>query len=189
MTDHTTRRERYGRAAVAGQLRIVENRTTDLDTIAAAGMAGVREPLGLAMWRAKYANDRHAYRHAQSLLIAKAANSARKRRWAESPKVLKILICRVFEWSVFGVCPTCQGRGHLTYGEVDQWGDGRQVLADDLCPVCHGDGATPIEAAVPVQHIGRAKDIAQLLFQADMDIDSGVWRRLSQNVAQILEGK
>ena len=51
-SDILTRRERYGRAAVAGQLRIVENRPTDLDTIAAAGMAGVREPWATCwLWR------------------------------------------------------------------------------------------------------------------------------------------
>lgn len=42
-----TRRERYGAAASNGQLRVRDDRMTDADTIAAAGMAGAREPRSL----------------------------------------------------------------------------------------------------------------------------------------------
>lgn len=86
-----TRRERYGAAASNGQLRVRDDRMTDADTIAAAGMAGAREPIGIAWWRAKYSNDRHAYRHTQSLLMLRVSHVARRRRWGESPKVLKLL--------------------------------------------------------------------------------------------------
>lgn len=185
--DFTTRQERYGRAAVSGQLRALETRPTDLDTIAAAGMAGIQAPLGIALWRAKYANDRHAFRHALSLLTARAAHVARKRRWVETPKVVKLLTARVFTWSVFGVCPQCQGRGHLSIAAIDATG-GRGVLEDEMCPACHGYGITPIERAVPVEHIGRAKDIAQLLAQADQDIDRGMFARLSSGLARKMEG-
>lgn len=158
-----TDRERYGVAASHGQLRQRAERPTAADTIAAAGMAGRREPLGLALWRTRYANDRGAYLHAQALLTLRVANVARRRRWQEAPKTLKILTASVMRWSVFGVCPDCMGRGHPVIGESE----GRQVLSDDLCNACHGDGATPIERAIPVQHIGRARDIHQLLLEAD----------------------
>lgn len=174
-----TRREKYGSASVSGRLKFIDNMQTDLDTVAAAGMAGVKAPLGLAMWRAKYANDRHAYRHAQALLIAKAANTARRRHWKEPPKVIKLLAVKVFTWSVFGVCPVCQGRGHLPLDMLPN------VLDDDPCPACHGDGVTPIEKAVPVHHIGRAKDILQLIADADGHIDARMWARLSGRVADI----
>lgn len=160
-----TDRERYGSAVSHGQLRQRAERPTAADAIAAAGMAGRREPLGLALWRTKYANDRHAFLHAQALLMLRVANVARRRRWPETPKVLKLLAASVMRWSVFNVCPTCSGRGQLVVEGSDP--SGRQVLSDELCPACHGDGVTPIERAVPVQHIGRAKDIRQLLLEAD----------------------
>ena len=170
MSDRITDPERYGMAAGNGQLAHRLERMTPADTVAAAGMAGRTEPLGLALWRVKYAGDRSAYRHAQSLLCAKVSNVARRRHWGETPKVLRLLAHQVMSWSVFGVCPVCTGRGNLVIGE----GEGRKVLSDELCQVCHGDGATPIERAVPVQLIGRAKDIAQLLFESDRTMGDGM---------------
>lgn len=170
MSDRITDPERYGMAAAIGNLRQRLDRPTPADTVAAAGMAGRTEPLGLALWRAKYAGDRTAYRNAQALLCARVVNVSRKRKWGETPKSLRLLAHQVMAWSVFGVCPVCTGRGHPSFGE----GDGRQVLSDDMCPVCHGDGATPIERAVPVALIGRAKDIAQLLFESDRAMGDGM---------------
>lgn len=180
MTERITDPERYGMAAGNGQLTHRLERMAPADTVAAAGMAGRVEPLGLALWRVKYAGDRTAYRHAQSLLCARVANVSRKRKWGETPKALRLLAHQVFAWSVFGVCPVCTGRGHPSFGE----GDGRQVLSDDLCPVCHGDGTTPIERVVPVQLIGRAKDIAQLLFEADREMGAGIRLHLRGRIAR-----
>lgn len=158
-----TDRERYGSAVSHGQLRQRAERMMPADTIAAAGMAGRREPLGLALWRTRYANDRHAFLHAQALLLGRVAHVARRRRWTETPKVLKLLACSVLRWSVFSTCPDCVGRGRVVIGD----GEGRKVLSDDLCLSCHGDGVTPIERAVPAQHVGLAKDIRQLILEAD----------------------
>ena len=181
MMEVRTRRERYGAAASNGNLRQRDDRPTDADTIAAAGMAGAREPLGVAWWRAKYSNDRHAYRHTQSLLMLRVAHVARRRRWPESPKVLKLLAGKVMAWATFGVCPACMGRGRPTI-------DGAPVLVDDLCPVCHGDGHVSIERAVDAKHVGRAKDIAQLLAEADQQVDAAMWARLGQRVSAIVKG-
>lgn len=176
-----TRRERYGAAASNGQLRVRDDRMTDADTIAAAGMAGAREPLGIAWWRAKYSNDRHAYRHTQALLMLKVAHVARRRRWVEQPKALKLLAGKVMAWATFGVCVRCMGRGMLPLDGLPN------VLSDDPCPACHGDGHVSIESAVPAQHVGRAKDIAQLLAEADQTIDAAMWARLGQRVAAIVK--
>ena len=179
MTDTPTRRERYGRAAVAGQLRIVENRTTDLDTIAAAGMAGVREPLGLAMWRAKYANDKRGYNLAKAALRAKAVNTGKRRRWPESEQTLRGIADRALWWAIFGICPPCTGRGHLSFGTVDPSGGGRQVLADEQCPQCHGTGRTPIDRIALLGELERTRDIVQLLADADDAADARMRRALA----------
>ena len=57
------------------------------------------------------------------------------------------------------------------------------ALSDDLCPACRGDGVTSIEHAVPVQHIGRAKDIADLLCQSDQHLDRRIAARLALHMA------
>ena len=172
MTDPITARERYGMAAASGNLRQRLDRPTLADTVTAAGMAGRVEPLGLALWRVKLAGDRTAYRHAQALLCQRVANVARRRKWGEAPKALRLLAHQVFAWSVFGVCPVCTGRGQRLVGEP--LADGRAVLSDDPCQACHGDGCTPIERVVPVQLIGRAKDIAQLLAESDHTMGAGL---------------
>lgn len=163
--DKITRPERYSRAVQSSQLRQSDERVTSIDTLTAAGIAGSREPIGLALWRAKFANDRHAYRHAQALLLLKVAHVARKRRWSEPPKTLKLLAASVMRWSVFGTCPVCTGRGHPRLEGVDNF------LSDEPCHACHGYGITAIESAVPAQQIGRAKDIAALLALASDDAD------------------
>lgn len=172
MSDRITDPERYGMAAGSGQLTHRLERMTPADTVAAAAMAGRTEPLGLALWRTRYANDRTAYRHAQALLCARVANVSRRRKWGEAPKALRLLAHQVFAWSVFGVCPVCTGRGQRLVGEP--LADGRAVLSDDPCPACHGDGCTPIERVVPVRLIGRAKDIAQLIAESDRTMGEGV---------------
>ncbi|MFA7327354.1 MAG: hypothetical protein WC121_11860 [Candidatus Kapaibacterium sp.] len=185
MSDRITDPERYGMAASSGQLTHRFERMTPADTVAAAGMAGRTEPLGLALWRVKFAGDRTAYRHAQALLCARVANVSRKRKWGETPKALRLLAHQVFAWTVFGVCPVCTGRGQRLMGEP--LADGRAVLSDDLCPACHGDGATPIERAVPVQLIGRAKDIAQLLFESDRTMGDGMRYHLRGRVLRSMD--
>jgi hypothetical protein len=172
LSDPITGRERYGVAASTGNLRQRDDRPAVADTVAAAAMSGRREPLGHALWRIKYASDRTAYRKAQSLLCLRVANLARRRKWAESPKALRLLAHQVFAWSVFGVCPVCIGRGLRLMAEP--LADGRAVLADDSCPSCHGDGVTPIERVVPVRFIGRARDIAQILADSDRDMGEGL---------------
>lgn len=172
-----TRSERYGSAAASGRLTFSVERRTAADVVAAAGMAATVEHLGLALWRVRYANDRSAFRHGQALLLAKVMNVARRRRWQEQPKVIKLLAFRVFQWAVFSVCPVCTGRGHPTL-------DGQPMaLSDDLCPACHGDGVTAIENTVPVQHIGRAKDIADILWQSDQHLDLRIAARLALHMA------
>lgn len=182
VAENRTRRERYAVATSNGQLRVRDDRPTDADTIIAAGAAGAREPLGIAWWRAKYSNDRHAYRHTQSLLMLRVSHVARRRRWGESPKVLKLLAGKVMAWATWGVCPACMGRGHPALDGLPN------VLSDDLCHVCHGDGHTSIESAVPPELVGRAKDIAQLLAEADQAVDAVMWARLGQRVAAIVKG-
>jgi hypothetical protein len=187
MSDAITARERYGSAAASGNLRQRMDRPAQADTVIAAGMVGRTNPLGLALWRVKLAGDRTSYRHAQSLLCQRVALVARKRKWKESPKSLRLLAHQVFSWAVFGVCPVCTGRGQRLLGEP--LADGRAVLADDPCPACHGDGTTPIERVVPVQLIGRAKDIAQLLAEADDRMDGGIrWHLYGSHLRSTKDG-
>jgi hypothetical protein len=169
-----TDRERYGTAVGAGRLRHRQERLASADTVAAAAIAGRHHPLGLALWRVRYGNDRGAYPHAQELLCAKVSNVARRRHWHGSWKVLKELTHQVLEWAVFGVCPHCAGRGLAPVDGVPT------VLSDDPCDVCHGDGSTPIEKAVPVHLIGRAKDIHQLIVEADEGLGRAMREAMSR---------
>jgi hypothetical protein len=171
-----TKAESYGRAAVAGQLRFVDERRTDLDTIAAAGMAAQHEPVGMTIWRGMYANDARSFRAALVLIQGRVRNLARRKRWREPPGVLRHLTADVFGWWVFGICVTCQGRGHPVVDGIDR------VLADDDCPACYGTGRVLIEHAVPVELVGRAKDIAQLLAVAERRAEGLVRAKLSGRV-------
>ena len=165
MSDPVTRQERYGAACSSGRLS-----GAAADTVAAAGMAGRREPLGAAYWRAAYASDRAAYMRAQSLLWAAVRREAAKRKWPEHPRALRLLAGQVMRWSVFGVCARCMGRGS------PQSDASAQVLAPVDCDACSGSGRTPITAAVAPALAGRARDIAQLLDLAcDHMCDGVAW--------------
>lgn len=177
MRDHQhliTDAERYGTAIGAGRLRQRMEGLAAADVVGAAGFAGASQPLGIALWRAVYGNDRHAYVQAGQLLISATLTMARKRRWQERPKALKSLAVAVLQWSVFGVCPQCAGRGLLPVDGVPN------VMSDDPCPGCHGDGATPIERSVPTHQIGRAKDIAQILVDAHDEMYKAMRRQLGR---------
>lgn len=174
MSEYITGAERYGSAAGKGLLRQRDERVMPVDVIAAAGFASRREGLGLALWKAKYANDHTSYRQVHGLLQQRVANTARRRRWKEPPATLRLLTSQVLTWLVFGICPVCLGRGHPVMGDAEPTSESRQVLKDDLCPACHGDAVTPMERAVNVELVGRAKDILVILGEADTGIAQGL---------------
>lgn len=148
--------ERYAVIAASGQLGQALQRIAPADVIAAAGIAGRREPLGLAIWRAAYANDPAAYREAQRLLVARVANVARRRHWPEPASTLKMLALRVCRWSVFSTCATCFGRGRIPIDGAPNF------LSDAPCEDCGGRGQTPLDRVVKARFRERARDILDL---------------------------
>ncbi len=165
-------REWYGSAVSAGRLQQRAERNTAADVIGAAGLAGARSTMGAALWRAAFANDRAAYAAALAHLKRQVSHAAARRHWPESPRVLKELAGDVLQWKVFGVCPGCLGRGHPGIDGVPT------VLSDEPCAQCRGHGWTRIETAIEAQHVDRARDIAQLLDDADENFARAIRARL-----------
>lgn len=172
--DVRTTPERYGSAAVAGNLRPASDHPTDLDTIAAAGAAALSERLGVMLLRLRCANDRHAWHEALAEFRQRAVRLAVRKRWrAISRHQVKALAELVLRWWCFDVCPACKGRRFKLLPNVPNF------LSDEPCPSCYGEGHSPIERAVPVERIGRAKDLAEILARAAAGAEDVMGAQLS----------
>ena len=116
----------------------------DIDIIRACGMAGQSNPLGLSIWRWRYAGDnRELYKIAEALMGL----------GHEVGTVFTVLQHLSRE-----VCPGCFGRG---YGVVD----GTPMLNGLVCNECRGTGKRQLhgkaELALVEVIMGLERDIAR----------------------------
>lgn len=115
--DRPSIEERVGRALVSNHLETSSSRTTDLDKVAALGMAGRRSPIGALFIRFLVAHDARAYEPLVRLLSAKCRSRFRER-------IVKLVIEELCKPQ----CRTCDGRGRIEAGAALVW----------ACPTCQG---------------------------------------------------
>lgn len=116
-------RERIAASQTSDDLSEAIEGFADVDIIRACGMVAAKQPLGVSLWRLKYAEDIKEYpaivRGLQALTMKKGYSTA-------------IIEPVLIHW-ISDVCPVCQGRGHAVIPNTP-------VLADQACGECSGTG-------------------------------------------------
>lgn len=129
------------------------------------GALGLADPLGAALWRAKYKGDPHAARQAEALIARRIATDKRwslkaaprprsmRRRGPEAvedcprPIIERVAFRVLCEW-LADRCVVCHGRG-----TVGEWG---AVLK---CKHCGGSRREPPQHQVRARDLGVTRDV------------------------------
>lgn len=96
----------------------------DIDVVRACGMAGQSNPLGLSIWRWRYAGDERELWKVADGLVARGRPA--------------LLVMRVLHHLADDVCKVCLGRG---YGVIEN----TPVLNGEQCTECRGEGRLTIQ--------------------------------------------
>ena len=126
----------------------------DIDIIRACGMAGQSNPLGLSIWRWRYAGDtREVFKVAEGL-IAKGYEAR--------------VVYVVLDHLANDVCKVCKGR---SYGTIE----GAPVLNGEVCVDCRGTGRRPL--------VGEEEQaLVELIMSLERDIANSIKRRLESDL-------
>ena len=100
-----------------------EDRERAIDRIAAAGFA---DPLGIALWRAKYLSESLAYRDANKRLVDLYRDSRSKH---ETQFVVEKIVDQVLHEYLSSACRACDGAREIIVGELRV-----------MCDTCGGSG-------------------------------------------------
>ena len=126
----------------------------DIDIIRACGMSGQSNPLGLSIWRWRYAGDtREVFKVAEGL-IAKGYEIR--------------LVYVVLDHLANDVCGVCKGRG---YGLME----GAPVLNGEICVDCRGTGRRPL--------VGEAEQaLIEVIAGLEREIAASIMKKLSTDL-------
>lgn len=136
--------DRYARAMGSSNLRSQEITTnSDADVIGAAGMAGVRQPLAMALARLM-SGDNRASIDVTAQLSTLAWGKAQAMRVKLKRAQADDMAAAVLGWMRGGVCKPCGGHGFELQSDA-VLGESRAVLSDRHCKHCKGTGKVPFE--------------------------------------------
>ena len=103
----------------------------DIDIVRACGMVGAKFPLGVSLWRLKYAADSREFRGVLDGLVQMF-----EKRWGDNADASNAVVAVVRHW-LDDVCHSCNG---LAYKPVI----GAPMLSDEMCEVCGGSGRSKL---------------------------------------------
>ena len=126
----------------------------DIDIIRACGMAGQSNPLGLSIWRWRYAGD-----HSESYKIAMELVE----RGFEVTTVHNVMVHLAKD-----VCPFCFGRGFDTMRNAP-------ILSDNMCVECQGTGRKPLRG-------DKEKALADLMMNLERDVAHRIMQKLARQI-------
>lgn len=154
MSEHRTIEERYGSDIEASDLTLLAGRGCQLDTIVAAGMVAVSNPLAMELWRWVYGQDANARHAVLDGLVKWMKAQSRQQRWDKTKSMVEVTVA-VADWYRDRVCRTCNG---VRYELVQ----GTPMLSDVPCQACHGTGESSLDKLL-IQFggkwISRGKDL------------------------------
>lgn len=130
-----TARERIATAQISDNLGEVLQGIGDIDIIRACGLVAANHPIGMSLWRLKYACAEREAAVAASSLVQLVLH-----RWPlleGGADAARTLVESVLAYWMFDSCPACEGRGYLTV-------PGTPMLSDEQCGACHGQGRLPM---------------------------------------------
>lgn len=148
-------KERITKAQVSKNLgEVPVNEIGDIDLVRACGMAGAGNPLGLAIWRWRYAGDtREVFRIAEALIALGYA---------------ELVVYSVMHHLSKDVCPVCHGRGYSVI-------KGTPVLSDEICLECKGAGRKELKGEAETK---LAAEITRL----EQEIAAAIMRKLARQI-------
>lgn len=145
--------DRYSGAVRSGNMASKPDTTySDSDVMGAAGLAGKRVPLGMALLRL-FVGDNHAAGAVVEILTDKAVGKA-YRMGNECSRVEATDIARaVLAWHRDGACKCCAGHGVKLI-------PGTTTLGDDACRPCRGTGRVPFDRQFSMERLELARWLA-----------------------------
>ena len=148
-------KERITKAQVSKNLgEVPVNEIGDIDLVRACGMAGVANPLGLAIWRWRYAGDtREVFRIAEALIAMGYG---------------ELVVYNVMHHLSKDVCPVCHGRGYTVI-------KGTPVLSDEICLDCKGAGRKELKGEAETK---LAAEITRL----EQEIAAAIMKKLARQI-------
>jgi len=150
-----TSKEKITSAQTSKNLQEVQvDELGDIDIIRACGMAGQSNPLGLSIWRWRYAGD-HAEMHKIAMELVERGFEV-------------ITVHNVMVHMAKDVCPACLGRGFDAMQNAP-------VLTDNICVDCQGTGRKPL--------IGdKEKALADLMMNLERDVAHRIMQKLARQL-------
>lgn len=150
-----TTRERIGTAQTSDDLGEVGTEDIgDVDIVRACGMAGAENPLGLSIWRWRYAGDQKELMQVYRGLVERG----------EEPQIVASVLAHLAS----DTCLPCEGRG---YGVVP----GTPMLSDEICIPCQGTGRKILTG-------DREKELADKIARLEREIAGSIMRRLARQL-------
>lgn len=148
--------DRYSSAVRSSNLRSKADTTnSDSDVLGAAGLAGKKAPLAMALLRL-FMGDNHAAREIVAILAGMADGKA-YRLGIEITRVECADMSRaVLAWCRDGTCKACGGHGFKLQGDAEI-GQGRAVLSEHHCPACRGERKVPFDRQFSLERLELAR--------------------------------
>jgi len=148
-------KERITKAQVSKNLgEVPVNEIGDIDLVRACGMAGAANPLGLAIWRWRYAGDtREVFRIAEALVDM-----------GHEP----LVVYNVMHHLSKDVCPVCHGRGYNVI-------KGAPVLSDEICLDCRGAGRKELKGEAETK-------LAAAITRMEQEIAAAIMKKLARQI-------
>lgn len=107
----------------------------DIDIVRACGMVGAKFPLGVSLWRLKYAADSREFRN-----VLDGLTQMMDKRWPGEPGGSVSTVAVVVRHWLDDVCHSCNGLGYKP-------APGAPMLSDEMCEVCEGSGRSKLPRA------------------------------------------
>ena len=138
--------DRYSSAIHSSNLKSKpDTHSSDSDVLGAAGLAGKRAPLAMALLRL-LSGDNHASRDVVDIMAGMLDGKA-YRMQVELTRVEAADMARaVLAWVRDGVCTPCGGLGFQRI-------EGAPSLSEHVCQACRGTGKRPFEREFPMVRV------------------------------------
>ena len=140
-----------------------------VDVLGAAGLASIRSPSGMILYRLKYLNEAGQIENGKAIFIRWAYRAMQNRK--QDPKgASRIGVQALTAW-LGDVCGVCHGRKHKII-------DGTPTLSDKPCGSCGGSGKNRIKASGEIAEVMR--DVAERADAAVLTLQGGVDYKLGR---------
>lgn len=139
MSDRPSPLERLSTAISSSDLTFDPNHRTDLDYIAAMGIAGLRHSaVAGPMMRLHLASSPAALRTAYESVLGLVKRLNIKKNWRLAGHSMHAVALNALSHHVDPTCPHCQGRKFELL-------EGSPTLSTKICRHCHGTGRRPVQ--------------------------------------------